>query len=386
MMDSQRHLFDLDDDIYFLNGAYMSPQLLSVEKAGVEAIRKLSKPYLFSTQDFFDSVSKVKHSFARLIHSDQPERVAYIPSVSYGIATVANNIQLEPGDEIIVLKDQFPSNYYSWKSKANEAGANIIVVDGTDGETRGHDWTQKIVEAINPKTKVVAICQVHWAEGIIYDLSAIGKRSREVDAWFVIDGTQSVGALDFDVNEVQPDALICAAYKWLMGPYGSALAYYGPRMDSGRPIEENWINRKDSHLFQNLVNYQDEYSAGSGRYSVGEQSNFILLPMLSEALGQLIDWGTTNIQTYCRSLNEPYLDQLRDLGFQVLGNGQMAEHLLGIQIPDHINESELKQSYSDHQVVVSFRGPKIRISPNVYNRKADWERLIMATKVVSNNK
>ena len=152
MLENQRHLFRLDDDISFLNGAYMSPQLISVEKAGIDAVKKLAKPYLFSTHDFFDSVSEVKQSFAQLIHSSHADRIAFIPSVSYGIATVANNIKLGAGDEILVLKDQFPSNFYSWKRKADEVGAVINIVDGPTGEHRGEGWNDNILNAISTKT------------------------------------------------------------------------------------------------------------------------------------------------------------------------------------------------------------------------------------------
>lgn len=380
MIANQKHLFRLDDDVTFLNGAYMSPQLISVEQAGIEAINNLSKPYLFSTNDFFDIVKELKSSFAKLIHCEDPNQVAFMPSVSYGIATVANNISLQKGDEIIILKDQFPSNYYSWKRLADKHDAVIKIIDGSLGKDRAKDWNSNILQAINSKTKLVAMCQVHWAEGIKFDLEAIREKTDQYDAWLVIDGTQSVGAMDFDVNKIRPDALICGGYKWLMGPYGSSVAYYGEKMNNGTPIEENWINRKNSHLFQNLVNYQDNYAEGSGRYSVGEQSNFILLPMLRTAIDQLLEWGVDNIQNYCKALNEPYLDQLENLGFSVLKDDQISNHLLGIQIPDHIDEQRLKQSYLDHKVIVSYRGNAIRISPNVYNTATDWQRLIKATE------
>jgi len=124
---------------------------------------------------------------------------------------------------------------------------------------------------------------VHWTDGTRFDLVAIGRAARRVGAAFVVDGTQSVGALPFDVREIQPDALVCAGYKWLLGPYAMGAAYFGPRYDAGDPIEENWITRRGSDDFQRLVAYQDEYAPGAIRYDVGERSNFILLPMFIAA-------------------------------------------------------------------------------------------------------
>jgi selenocysteine lyase/cysteine desulfurase len=65
---------------------------------------------------------------------------------------------------------------------------------------------------------------VHWSDGSRFDPAEIGARARAVGAALIIDGTQSVGALPFDVRALFPDALICAGYKWLMGPYGIGLA------------------------------------------------------------------------------------------------------------------------------------------------------------------
>ena len=115
---------------------------------------------------------------------------------------------------------------------------------------------------------------MHWTDGTRFDLAAIGARAREVGAALVVDGTQSVGALPFDVQQLRPDALVCATYKWLMGPYSLGFAYLGPRFDDGEPLEETWIGRRGSENFKELVDYQDDYQPGALRYDVGERSNF----------------------------------------------------------------------------------------------------------------
>ncbi|NBC06158.1 MAG: aminotransferase class V-fold PLP-dependent enzyme, partial [Bacteroidetes bacterium] len=86
-------------------------------------------------------------------------------------------------------------------------------------------WNEAILDAIDERTALVSLAHVHWADGTLFDLPAIRQRATEAGALLVIDGTQSVGALPFDIQEIQPDALICAAYKWLMGPYTTGLAY-----------------------------------------------------------------------------------------------------------------------------------------------------------------
>ena len=254
MLKCQKDKFSLPEKITYLNCAYRGPLMKHIEKIGWEAVSQNNNPSLIKPIDFFEPFLKVQKLFAQLINATDPNRIVLIPSSSYGIANAANNVDLKNGDEILMLDEQFPSNYYIWERVAKENGAHLKVVTNPDN-TRpcGALWNEKILASINTSTKVVAIGSIHWADGTVYDLKAIRKRTDEVGAYLIIDGTQSIGALPFDVQEINPDALICSSYKWMFSPYGCGLAYYGSRFDNGTPIEESWMNRKDSHLFEKLV-------------------------------------------------------------------------------------------------------------------------------------
>lgn len=194
-------------------------------------------------------------------------------------------------------------------------------------------------------------------------------------ALLVIDGTQSVGAYPFDVNEIDPDALICAGYKWLLGPYGIGVAYYGPAFDKGTPFEQNWINRKDSENFAGLVNYKDEYQPGAFKYSMGEQSNFILIPMFLEALKQINRWGVANVQAYCEALIEDSLEELKQKGYWVEDKGYRASHLFGIR-KEGLDVEKLKKDLDAKKIYVSIRGSSVRVAPSVYNSKEEFQKLV----------
>ena len=200
-------------------------------------------------------------------------------------------------------------------------------------------------------------------------------------ALLVVDGTQSVGALKMNVEEFGLDALVCGGYKWLMGPYSLGLAYFGPAFDNGKPIEENWINRLHSEDFKSLVNYQPLYRSKAGRYSVGEHSNFILVPMLNEALKQLLEWGTDNIQSYCKLLWQSVINDFVDLGCNIEHQEYRAYHLLGIGLDDSFDTAKLKEAFNQNKVFVSFRGDSIRVSTHVFNEVEDLQKLLECFKV-----
>jgi selenocysteine lyase/cysteine desulfurase len=191
-----------------------------------------------------------------------------------------------------------------------------------------------------------------------------------------------VGALPFNVGDIQPDALVCAAYKWLLGPYSMGLAYYGEYFDDGKPVEENWINRLDSENFSGLVNYEAQYQPGAMRYSMGEQSNFILAPMALTAIEQINRWGVENIQAYCRSITESSINGLREKGFLIEELPWRASHLFGIRHSHQIDLEKLKQNLHKNKILVSVRGDAIRVSPNVYNDEEDLARLLKTLSAI----
>ena len=372
MIHCQKHLFNLDADFHYINCAYMSPLMNSVLEAGQVGLLKKAKPYTITPQDFFDDVEILRGLFAKLINAENDKRVAIIPSVSYGMAVVANNLKAEKGQNIVVAEAQFPSNVYPWMALAKEKGLNIKFVPYPSVfEGRGRLWNQHILEAIDKDTCMVALAHTHWANGTKFDLKTIGKRAHDVGALFVLDGTQSVGAMPIDVQDIGADALVCGGYKWLMGPYQLGYAYFNERFEGGKPVEENWISRKDSDNFNALVHYQDDYQPLSMRYDVGERSNFITVPMGIAALQQLLDWGADNIQNYCNSLTKDVIPLWREKGFWIEEDAWRGKHLFGIQLPKGVSTEGLQVVLKEKKISVSVRGEFVRISPNVYNDADD---------------
>jgi kynureninase len=290
----------------------MSPLLKSAEKAGIRGLRTKRNPANISPADFFKDSELLREEFAKLINAGNPKRIAIIPSVSYGMATVSQNLAISAGEKIIVAAEQFPSNYYPWQRLAEENGAEVVAIAPPEEPTsRGKIWNERILEAIDSKTRAVAIGNVHWADGTLFRLEEIRKRTRDVGALLIVDGTQSVGALPFDVMQIQPDALICAGYKWLLGPYSIGLAYYGEYFDDRKPIEENWINRLNSEDFTCLCT-MNRYT-GMAHFVMMLASIAILswFPVL-KGVQQLNRWGCLifkctakaslkNLYTFCNN-------------------------------------------------------------------------------------
>jgi selenocysteine lyase/cysteine desulfurase len=379
MLTCQRHLFSLPKGTHYLNCGYMSPLPKKVEEAGHAGVAQKRVPSDIGPEDFFRGLDQIRDRFARLVKVADSDHIAVIPSASYGIATAARNLPVSGSQNIVVTAAQFPSNVYVWRRMAGESGAELRTIAPSAGEPRqGEAWNGRLLDAIDESTALVALGQVHWTDGTLFDLTAVGDRAREVGAALVVDGTQSVGALPFDAGELQPDALVCAGYKWLMGPYSLGVAYFGPRFEGGVPLEETWIARVGSDDFPRLVDYQDRYRPGAARFEPGEISNFVLVPMLNAALELIEDWGVAEIQAYCRSLTDPLVDKAAELGFGAEEACWRAGHMVGLRMAEGVQPQVLQARLAANRIQVSVRGDVLRVSPHVYNDMSDISSLVSA--------
>ncbi len=379
----QRDAFQLPRDYHYLNCAYMGPLPRAAEVAGFEAIKKKRMPTHIVPPDAFWEVDRLRELFARLTGVPDAGRIAIQPGVSYAVASAARNLPIGSGQNIVMTHEQFPGNVYSWRRLAAESGATIRAVEPSAGRDRGASWNERLLEAIDSKTAIVTVPNVHWTDGTWFDLVEVGRRCRDVGAALVVDGSQSVGALDFDVQAVQPDVLTCATYKWLLGSYSLALTYFGPRFDDGVPIEETWIAREQSHDFQNLVDYQDEYLPGAIRYDMAERSNFFQAPIAAASLELLLEWRPERIQEYCRRLTSDFLVEVGELGYSVEDEAWRKSHLFGLRMPSSVDLGVLRDTLASRNVSASLRGTALRLGPNVYNDAEDLAVLLDVLKSAS---
>jgi selenocysteine lyase/cysteine desulfurase len=372
MIPSQRQLFDIPDEIAYLNCAYLGPLSKAVVAAGREAAARKARPWEIGSEDFFTETEIARGLFARIINADD-EDVAIIPAASYGVSVAARNLQLEKNQSIVLLAEQFPSNVYAWRESADNAGARVVTVERPEHG----DLTRAVLDAIDERTAIVALPNCHWADGALLDLERIARRCREIGASLVLDVTQSAGVMPLDVRVIRPDYLVAACYKWLLGPYSTGFLYVAPHRQAGKPIEYNWRARIGSDNFAELVNYQDAYLPGALRFDVGECANFHTMPAVIAALQQIVDWNPALIAQTLAARNADIAGRAAALGLECLDSKQRAGHFLGLRFSGGI-PGGLLDALRKARVFVSVRGDTLRITPHVYNDDADADRLIHA--------
>jgi len=377
MLPCQRHLFDIPDDVAYLNCAYMSPLMKPALEAGTAGLARKAQPWQITSDQFFTGAEEFRNVAAQLADCSA-DCIAIVSSASYGIETAARNLPVKKGQSILVLAEQFPSNYYSWQRRARETGASLKVVAWPEN----NDWTAAVLDALTSDVAIAALPHAQWTSGGRLDLVRIGEACRKLGVALVLDLTQSLGALPFSARDVQPDFAVAASYKWLLGPYSVGVLYVAPKWQGGMPLEENWIQRANARDFANLM-YTENYDAGARRFDMGERSNFALLPAALRAMKQLLEWKVAQVSETVGALNRQLANAAASLGFFAPAEPLRAPHYLALRRKEAIPK-DLPEMLAREKVFVSVRGSSIRVTPHVYNTAEDGERLIACLRRCGN--
>jgi selenocysteine lyase/cysteine desulfurase len=376
---SQRPLFDIPEGVAYFNTAYNGPLLNASRERLVVAAAAKSRPWMREPSDFFADAERARVLAAGLFGADA-DGWAVIPAASYGVSTAARALEpdLKPGDRILLLAEEFPSNVLPWRRAAEASGALIETVPPpADG-----DWTAAVLARLTRGVRVAALAHCHWTNGALLDLVAIGARCRAIGAALVVDATQSLGALPLDLAAVDPDFVVAAGYKWLLCPYGFGLMYVAPRQRDGRPLEETWLARTGAEDFAGLVNYSETYKPGARRFDVGETCVGTVLTGAVAALEQLQAWGVGEIAASLAGLNRQIAARLVELGFEVLPERLRGPHLFGAKLPAHY-DGDLAGDLRGRNVFVSRRGQSVRFAPHLHITDADIAQLFEALEAVT---
>ncbi|KAB1070494.1 aminotransferase class V-fold PLP-dependent enzyme [Methylobacterium planeticum] len=358
----QRHLFEVPEDVSYLDSAAWSPLPRAVRAAGEAGLLLKSRPWSHPRAAAAEGAERARAAAAGLIGA-APDDVAIVGSVSHAVATAARNLPLRPGGRILRVADEFPSLCLAFDRLAAERGLAVeAVARPADG-----DWTAALAAAIArpgaPPLAVATLTPLHWADGGLIDLARLAPLIRDAGAALVVDATQAAGAMPLDIARLRPDFLAFPTYKWALGPYGVAFLYAAPHRQGGVALEENAGNRPPA--------------AGARRYDRGERDDPVALPMAAAGLELIAGWGVPAVAARLRALTDRLAAGAAELGLGPLPRHLRAPHILGLAWPGGVPEG-LVAGLRDRGVFASARLGGLRLSPHVFAHAADLGRCLAA--------
>lgn len=373
-----REAFDLPADVTYLNCAFMGPLPKVAVEAGWSGLARKARPWTVAVDDFTVPVDQLRGALAGLVGAPGDlDGIAITPSVSYGVSTAAANLHLEPGQVVVVLAQQFPSDLYGWRRLADRHGGDVHAVERpVDG-----DWSAAVLadlDRLGDRVRVVSVPPCHWIDGGSVDLVAVSAACRRVGAALCVDTCQWLGAVPFDVAAVQPDFVFGATYKWLCGPYSIGFLWAAPHRRAGEPIEQAWSGRANSHCLACLADYTEDFQPGARRYDVGEVANFALTPAALAAAQLVASWDPAATAAHARTITDRIAAGAEAIGLHVAPRALRAPHLFGIRLGPEVDAEALAPRLADDGVHVSVRGDAVRVSAHGFNTVDDADRLLAA--------
>lgn len=379
MIACQRNQFDIPENVSYLSAASYSPLPQTVRDIGHTGVERKGQPWTLSHALRSEINERARAAAANLIGAD-PNSVALIPSVSYGITTAAHLLPVPSGTRVLVLENDHASPVLAWQARA-EAGE--FAVETVHTPANG-DWTSAVRDAIAragaEPVSLASLSLVHWGDGCLLDMTAIAADLRANGAALVVDATQAVGAMPVDVATIDPDMLVFPTYKWAVGPYGRAFAYIAPRHHDAIPVEQTSGGRRDVSS-ENLPYFGDlTYVDGARRFDMAELDYFITMDMAAAGMTFIGDLGPANISAYIQSLTD-------DLAGRLDGAGApdarfRTGHILSLDYGSE-RATDIAKSLANREIHVTARLGRVRIAPHVYNDQRDIDRIADALNAMA---
>lgn len=371
--------FDIPADLTYLNAAFMTPIPRASAAAGEAGIRVKLAPWKLTRASFYTEVEEARSEAAAVINA-RPEDIAIVAGTSYGIATAARNIVAPEGHAIIGIRGEHPSQTYAWQVQAERTGAAYEQVDREPDQS----WAEAIIARLNdesrPPVAILALTQVHWSDGSLVDLVAIGEAARARNVALVVDATQSAGVMELDVGKIRPDFVAFATYKWLIGPYALAFLYAAPWRQEGDPLEQHAFCRVGADGYVNHYARDRDFMPGARRYDMGERSNFATLPVAIASIRYLRRIGLDRVRSHIEAVTDAMAAQAAALGISVLDKRLRSPHLLGLRGEGDFSDGVVK-ALAEAGVVVSARDGVVRVGPHIYTEAVDIDRFTRGLEV-----
>lgn len=365
-----RALFPITERYAYLNSAAVS----AIPTTAGEAVgRQLVGVALHGSanyQEWVDTKDRARALLAGMMNV-RSEQVAFVRNTSDGIASIANGLKWQTGDNIVSFEREFSSNFYAWRRIRDEYGVELRLCP----ERAGRIDLDEFTSLIDGNTKVVAISAVQFASGYRADLERIGRAARAVDALFCVDVIQGLGAMPFDLPAQYVDAACGASHKWLCSPEGCGFIYLSDRArERVKPTLVGWISVETPWNFEDR---EQSFKPNSLAWETGTGPASLFYG-LEQSLKLLTKTGAAKIESYLADLTDSLCDSLASREYDIISSRSPGEksQIVCIKHRGGLTSNQLAARLEEQAVIVSPRGDRLRIAPHFYNDLQDSGRLL----------
>ncbi|MDD5307609.1 MAG: aminotransferase class V-fold PLP-dependent enzyme [Deltaproteobacteria bacterium] len=362
------------EGVAYLNAAAQAPMPRAAIRAVEDALEWKKFPHRMPDEAYFEIPHRVRTSLARLIGGAVDE-IALTTGAGGGLQAVAHDLAWRPGDEVLIARGEFPAHFATWMPLAATGQLTVRVVEPRDRFVAAEDFLGQI----GPRTRLVSASLVRFDDGALLDAPRVAAACHAVGAYLLLDVSQCAGAVPMDVTALGADFLVCAGYKWLLGPYGTGFLWARAELiEEMRVGPFGWMALDGAAEFHKLTHCDWKPVRGARRWDAPEVASFLNLAATDASLAFLLRVGVGTVAAHCARLVAHLVERLPPDKCVLASPADAAARGPYVCIAAHSSEdtTALYQRLRAADVIVSLREGALRVAPHLYNSEQDIERLL----------
>ncbi|MCH8942357.1 MAG: aminotransferase class V-fold PLP-dependent enzyme [Bacteroidetes bacterium] len=361
----------IKDGVIFFNNASTGPLSIPVIEEMNLYIKENSNSDIDGFRSFLSREKESKIMIAEMINTTT-DRIAFVDNTSNGINYLAQGINWEKGDRILLNDLEFPANVYPFLN-LKEAGVEVDFVKSKNGIVTADD----LIEGIKPGTKLIAVSQVQFLTGYRINLEKLGDECKKRNIILLVDAIQSCGVINPDVKKMNIGFLSAGTQKWMLGLQGLGFIYLSEEVQKN--LKQRFVGWKSVVNAWNILDYDLTLREEASRFQNGTISEIGIYAIYA-SLKLLNEIGFNNIEKTVLD-NASYLtDRLLEIGLKPLLAGCRKENRSGIVACKIDNAQTLYDELLKENIHIAVREGYIRFSPNFYNNREDINKVIAELK------
>ena len=352
--------FKLSDELYYLNHAGVSPwpvrTATAVKLFAEENLIQGSSRYI----EWLDVEANLRNQAKNILNAESTDDIALLKNTSEALSVVAYGLDWRSGDNIVSSNQEFPSNRIVWESLSSK-GVEFRQADLTTSSTP----EDALFSIADNRTRIITVSSVQFSTGLRMDLERIGEFCKKQDILFCVDAIQSLGAIRFDVKEIQADFVMADGHKWMLGPEGLALFYCNPNVRNQLSLQQyGW------HMVNHLYDFdrQDWSAADSARCFECGSPNMLGIHALNASLSLLLETGMEDVEKEVLKRTEHLFNAINSRPELELITPSALNRYAGIVTLRHkkYDNLSLYNHLMKNKILCAYRSGGIRLSPHFY--------------------
>jgi isopenicillin-N epimerase len=366
---SVREQFVMPPELSVMNAANLCPASRPVAEALVRESRSVdADPSPNNRSRLMPEKEKTRVALAEFLRVT-PDEIIITRNTSESNNMVSNGLDLKAGDEVLLHEDNHPSNLTAWREKAKRFGFSVVIVPQKNPHPGPEYYVDAFSKAMTSRTRVVSVTHLTSTVGDIMPAKELAALARSRGALFLLDGAQSLGLLDVNLADIQPDFYSGSAHKWPCGARECGVLYVNKTAQA-----KLWPSVYSA--YPGAVGFSKTFE------SFGQRDEATMIAF-HEALAFQTKIGRADIEKRSRQLTTQLIDGLRHLPGITMWTSPAPERRAAVVsfVPGTLEPNKLADAlYANDKVGVTTRGgkdrPGLRVSPHFYNSPAEVDRLL----------